>query len=95
MGEALPLPILTLNNFNNKDCIESYRKLLKDKGGIYSFINLENGNQYIGRAKDFYLRLNEHMGNKKSNLALQNAFAKYGLDKFKFLTPLQSMWILL
>lgn len=49
-----------------------------------SFINLENGNQYIGSAKDFYLRLNEHLGNKKSNVALQNAFSKYGLDKFQF-----------
>lgn len=80
---VLPL-ILTLNNLNNQDCIKSYRKLLKDKGGIYRFINIENGNKYIGSAKDFYLRLNEHLVNKKSNLALQNAFAKYGLDKFNF-----------
>lgn len=79
----LPLPIFTLNNLNKID-IKSYIKLLKDKGGIYSFINVENGNQYIGSAKDFYLRLNEHLGNKKSNVALQNAFSKYGLDKFKF-----------
>ena len=79
----LPLPVLTISNLNNKDCIKSYRRLLKDKGGIYSFINLENGNQYIGSAKDFYLRLNEHLGNKKSNVALQSAFTKYGLDKFK------------
>ena len=79
-----PVPILTINNLDNKDCIKSSRILLKDKGGIYSFINTVNGNQYIGSAKDFYLRLNEHLGNKKSNIALQNAFAKYGLDKFKF-----------
>lgn len=79
----LPLvPILTIDNLDNKDCITSYRKLLKDKGGIYSFINTENGNQYIGSAKDFYLRLNEHLANKKSNVALQKAFVKYGLDKF-------------
>lgn len=44
---------------------------------------MENGNQYIGSGKDFYLRLNEeHLKNKKSNMALQNAFLKYGLDKF-------------
>lgn len=79
-----PVPILTVDNLDNKDCITSYRRLLKDKGGIYSFINTENGNQYIGSAKDFYLRLNEHLGNKKSNVALQKAFAKYGLDKFNF-----------
>ena len=82
----LPVPVLTLNNLNNQDFIEAqapYRKLLKGKGGIYSFINMENGNQYIGSAKDFYLRLNEHLKNKKSNIALQNAFLKYGLDKFE------------
>ena len=55
-----PVPILTINNLDNKDCIKSSRILLKDKGGIYSFINTVNGNQYIGSAPDFYLRLNEH-----------------------------------
>lgn len=68
-----PVPILTINNLNNAYCIKSYRRLLKDKGGIYSFINTVNSNQYIGRAKYFYLRLNEHLGNKKSNLALQKS----------------------
>ena len=57
---------------------------LPRRGGIYSFINTVNGKQYIGSAKDFYLRLNEHLENKKSNSALQNAFNKYGLDKFNF-----------
>ncbi len=79
-----PVPILTINNLDNKDCIKSSRILLKDKGGIYSFINTINGNQYIGSAKDFYLRLNEHLENKKSNIALQKALTKYGLDQFKF-----------
>lgn len=43
-----------------------------------------NGRQYIGSAKDLYLRLNEHIDNRKSNNALQDAFKKYGLDKFNF-----------
>lgn len=79
-----PIPILTINNLDNKDCIKSSRILLKDKGGIYSFINIVNGNQYIGSAKDFFLRFNEHLENKKSNVVLQKAFTKYGLDQFKF-----------
>ena len=83
-SNLLPIPIISFNNLDNKYCLKSYRILLKDKGGIYSFINTKNGNQYIGSAKDFYLRLNEHLSNKKSNLALQNAFIKYGLDQFKF-----------
>ena len=78
--------ILTINNLNNKDYIKYFRILLKDKGGIYSFINIVNGNQYIGSAKDLYLRLNKHLENKRSNLALQKAFVKYGLDQFKFCT---------
>lgn len=82
-SDLLPVPILTINNLN-KDYIKSYRILLKEKGGIYSCINLVNGNQYIGSAKDFYLRLNEHLDNRKSNIALQKAFVKYGLDQFKF-----------
>jgi len=77
-----PVPILTINNLNNEDSIKNHKELLKYKGGIYSFINTVNGNQYIGSAKDFYLRLNEHLDNKKSNVALQKAFVKYGLDKF-------------
>ena len=50
----LPLPVLTLNNLKDKDSIKSYRILLKDKGGIYSFINTVNGNQYIV----FYIKKN-------------------------------------
>lgn len=61
-----------------------YRNTLKYKGGIYSFINTVNGKQYIGSAKDFYLRLNEHLNNKKSNLSLQKAFSKHGIDKFRW-----------
>lgn len=55
--------------------------MLKIKGGIYSFVNTVNSKQYIGSAKDFYLRLNEHLNNKKSNINLRRsrAFNKYGL----------------
>jgi group I intron endonuclease len=66
----------------DKACVDSYREILKNKGGVYSFINTVNGKQYIGSAKDFYIRLNEHLNNKKSNANLQKAFDKHGLDKF-------------
>ena|ERR1700712_1767800 len=39
---------------------------------------------YIGSAKILFLRLIEHLSNRKSNIALQNAILKYGLDKFNF-----------
>jgi predicted GIY-YIG superfamily endonuclease len=46
-----------------------------------------NGKQYIGSAKDLYLRLNEHLScgaRKKSNSALQSAIFKYSLNTLAF-----------
>jgi group I intron endonuclease len=83
-SEVIPISVLTLNNLNNDNDIKSYRELLKNKGGIYSFVNTLNNKKYIGSAKDLYIRLVEHINNKKSNAALQKAFNKYGLDKFNF-----------
>jgi predicted GIY-YIG superfamily endonuclease len=80
----IPIPILTLTDLQDKDYIFSKRELLSSKGGIYSFLNKVNGKQYIGSAKDLYLRLNEHLSHRKSNKALQAAISKYGLDNFNF-----------
>lgn len=77
-----PVPIIILEYLKDKTYINSYKEMLKNQGSIYSFINTVNSKQYIGSAKYFYLRLNEHLNNKKSNLNLQRAFNKYGLDKF-------------
>lgn len=79
-----PIPIMTISNLEDQNSISSKRELLRNKGGVYSFVNLINGKQYIGSAKDFYLRLNEHISNRKSNSALQSAIAKYGLHNFNF-----------
>ncbi len=49
-SNLLPVPIFTINNLDNEDCIKSNIRLLKGKGGIYSFINIVNGNQYVGSA---------------------------------------------
>lgn len=83
-SSSTPLPILTITDLHDKNNILSKRDLLSKKGGIYTFLNKMNGNQYIGSAKDLYLRLNEHLLNKKSNRALQFAIAKHGLDNFHF-----------
>ncbi|CCC14795.1 hypothetical protein SMACR_12679 [Sordaria macrospora] len=94
-SDPAPQPILILpldpqgqgsprEDLNDKDCIKSYEGILKGKGGIYSLVNTVNGKQYIGSAKDFFIRINEHLKYKNnSNVALQKAFVKYGLDKFK------------
>ena len=63
----LPLvPILTIDNLDNKDCITSYRKILKDKGGIYSFINT-------------YFYSNSQWFNTQANVK-QNSHLKASLD---------------
>lgn len=62
------MPVLVIKNLCNKGYVDSYKEILKNKGGIYSFIDTVNGEQYIGSAKDFYIRLNEHLNNKKSNV---------------------------
>lgn len=68
----------------DKENVLSNRNILLNKGGIYSFINNTNGKQYIGSAKDLYLRLNEHLSKRKSNSDLQAAILKYGLENFNF-----------
>lgn len=83
-SDFTPIPVLTLDNLNDNNYIKSYKELLKNKGGIYSFVNTINDKKYIGSAKDLYIRFIEHINNKKSNAALQKAFNKYGLDKFNF-----------
>ena len=64
--------------------ILSCRELLKNKAGVYCFVNTVNNKLYIGSAKDLYLRLIEYLSNKKSNISLQNVIAKYGLAKLNF-----------
>lgn len=81
---ATPIPIKVFHNLNNNETVISYNKIIRNKAGIYCFINTVNNKRYIGSAKDLYLRLIEHLANKKSNTALQSAILKYGLDKFDF-----------
>jgi len=77
------VPIFTLEKLT-KDHITLHKDKLKSKAGIYSLINTIDGKQYIGSAKDLYLRLNEHIKGKKSNVRLQRAIEKHGIDNFQY-----------
>lgn len=55
-----------------------------NKAGIHCFINKLKDKQYIGSARNIYLRLQEHISGKKSNRALQAAILKYGIQNFNF-----------
>ena len=61
---------------------------LKEKCGIYSIFNLQNGKRYIGSSVDLYNRLHEHWHNLKNNKAhnkhLQSAWNKYEEENFSF-----------
>jgi group I intron endonuclease len=46
-----PTPIFTINNLQDKDNVLSNRKLLLNKGGIYSFINNTNGKHHNEKSK--------------------------------------------
>jgi len=87
-SEDLPEPIVIFDLTENKDYLKSLKNKLKGKGGgasSYSILNTVNNKQYIGSAKDFFVRLNEHVKyQNNSNVALQSSIKKYGLDKFKF-----------
>jgi len=71
-----PLPKKVFNCLNDTSVVKSYRSFLKNKSGIYSLVNETNGKQYIGSAKDLYMRLVEHIVGKKSNKSLQIAIKK-------------------
>jgi len=80
VSKNLPEPLVIFDLTDDKDYLKSLKNKLKGKGGIYSILNTENNKQYIGSAKDFYVRLNEHVNYKNnSNVALQSAIQKYGL----------------
>lgn len=81
---SLPVPIVVFDKLGDKNSILSSRNLLRNKGGVYCFTNRIKNKKYVGSAKDLYLRLVEHINNKKSNVALQKAIEKYGLNNFYF-----------
>jgi group I intron endonuclease len=61
----------------------------KNKCGIYCIINKINGKKYVGKAKDIYKRIIEHITqlnneNIDENRHLINAWKKYGRENFEY-----------
>ena len=56
--------------------------------GIYQIKNIINNKSYIGQSTDINKRIAKHKAslrhNKHNNSHLQNAYNKYGEDKFVF-----------
>jgi len=54
------------------------------QSGIYIVENLINGKAYIGQAVDMQRRLHNHFVGRRSNVILQRAIKKYGIECFSF-----------
>jgi group I intron endonuclease len=55
---------------------------LFNKSGIYVFVCNLNGNIYVGSAQKLTRRIFEHIKGYNSNIPLQRAFEKYGIENF-------------
>jgi group I intron endonuclease len=70
----------------DKFSVRSNQLLLKNRSGIYGWYCLAANKIYIGSAQDLSVRAFSHLTNSsRSNLKLQNAIKKYGLEQFVFI----------
>jgi group I intron endonuclease len=78
-------PIKIYENLHNINTINRIKKELKNTRGIYGFLCKTNNKIYIGSSENLVNRYLEHIKGKKSNLKLQRAILKYGLNNFYYL----------
>lgn len=79
-----PLPLKTYKNLSLFPNIKNLKSDLYKVAGVYAFIHLPDGKQYIGSSLNLYVRLSNHIRGKSSNIWLQRAIASSGLDNFVF-----------
>lgn len=79
-----PKPEKLYSNIHTKVVISQIRSDLYKKSGIYAFINTVNRNRYIGSGVNLYRRFLDHLKGRSSNLRLQKAFKRHGINKFDF-----------
>lgn len=58
------------------------RFCLQGLSGIYCFRHITSGKIYVGQAVDLSVRIMEHINGRHSNIHLQRAIKKHGLDTF-------------
>jgi group I intron endonuclease len=58
---------------------------LKNTKGIYGFLCKINGMLYIGSSENLVKRFKEHIKGRKSNIRLQRAIKKHGLNNFCYI----------
>jgi group I intron endonuclease len=81
-SSAVLLPLKTYTEFSR---FEIYKSELNNIGGVYGFVNLIDGKQYIGSSFNLYERMTDHIKGVSSNIRLKRSIYKYGLENFHFL----------
>jgi group I intron endonuclease len=76
--------LLPLKTYKDLSQLEDLKADLKNVGGVYGFINIKDGKQYIGSSLNLYERLTDHIKGVSSNVRLQRSIAKHGLNNFYF-----------
>lgn len=77
-----PNPLKTYTNLHEQSTVELLKKDLKFLSGIYAFKYNKNDKIYVGSSINLAIRTIDHLKNRNSNIYLQNAFKKHGLDNF-------------
>jgi hypothetical protein len=73
-NSTTPTPLHTFKDLHFRSRVLSYRNdELLNKSGIYAFINIINGKQYIGSSQNLYKRMLYHIADIQSNVLLQHA----------------------
>lgn len=77
-----PNPFKTYTNIHEKSTIELLKNDLKSLSGTYGFKYNNSTKIYVGSSINLYIRTITHIKNRNSNIYLQNAFKKHGLNNF-------------
>ena len=86
--ELLPCkPVKIYDNLNSLDTLKNIKEDNKNKAGIYSIINKQNGKIYICSAITgrIYERFSRHIKHGLGNKIIGKSVNKYRLDKFAFI----------
>src|SRR3954466_8850330 len=72
-------------NLNIPANLDQAKASLKGISGIYCIRHIASGKIYIGQAVNLSVRIMEHINGHNSNIHLQRAIKKYGLEAFEFI----------
>ncbi len=69
-------------NLKKESILNKLKKDLNSLCGVYAFIHNDTKKLYIGSSVNLAIRTIDHLKNRNSNILLQRAFDKYGLNNF-------------